>query len=502
MNSDAAPVALPTRRQSFTVVLAIELWERFGFYGMQAILLLYMVEHLGLHDRDANLMIGAFSALTYVYPAFGGLAGDRLLGARRCMLIGAFILAGGYMVLGMAGHHPALLYGGMALISTGNALFKPNAGNLVRRIYEGDDAELDAAFTIYYMAVNVGSTVSMLLVPWLQDQYGAPAAFLTCSAGLVLGLIYYFWRVRWVSHVGGVLDQSPARPHAVLIVAGGAIMAVLLALVVLQSETLASVGVRCAAVAIVVVWGLLYYRAAPEERPGLRLAYFLCAETMVYALFYQQQLTSLTLFALRAVDGHFRVGGLTLFTMSAGQFQALDPLWIMVASPVLAVLYRRFAQNGMDLSLAHKITIGFGVGTLAFVIWWLTAAAAHGLVSAWVMVVGYGFASLAEVLTMGLGLAIIARYVPYRLSGFMMGSLYLLWALAMYAGSVLANIATPAEGVAVVDGPAQYVPLLRDLSLALLVATVLSAVFLPLARKWDRQHASFRDATQKNGGEN
>ena len=502
MNSDVAPAALPTRRQSFTVVLAIELWERFGFYGMQAILLLYMVEHLGLHDRDANLMIGAFSALTYVYPALGGLAGDRLLGARRCMLIGAFILAGGYMVLGMAARHPSLLYGGMALISTGNALFKPNAGNLVRRIYEGDDAELDAAFTIYYMAVNVGSTVSMLLVPWLQDRYGAPVAFLTCAVGLVLGLVYYFWRARWVNHVGGGLDQSPARPHAVMIVAAGAVVAVLVALVVLRSERLASIGIWCAAAAIVLVWGLLYGQSAPEERPGLRLAYFLCAETMVYTLFYQQQLTSLTLFALRAVDGHFRIGGVTLFTMSAGQFQALDPLWIMAASPVLALLYRRLARDGVYLSLAHKITIGFGVGTLAFFIWWLTAAAAHGLVSAWVMVVGYGFASLAEVLTMGLGLAIIARYVPYRLSGFMMGSLYLLWALAMYAGSVLANIATPAEGAAAVQGPAQYVPLLRDLALALLVATALSAALLPLARKWDRQHTKFREVVQKNGGTN
>lgn len=483
MTALTLPARNATRRQSFTVVLAIELWERFGFYGMQAVLTIYLVSRLGLQDYDANLMIGAFSAMTYVTPVLGGMVGDRLLGSRRSMVGGAVALALGYMMLGIADQSRTLLYLAMAVIATGNGLFKPNAGNLVRRIYEGDDAEVDAAFTIYYMSVNVGSTVSMLLTPWLQDRYGPGAAFMACALGLVLGLIYYAWRAPWLKGVGGHLDLAPVNRRALALVSGGALACVAVTIVILSNAALARLSIWLAAAGIAIGWIALYRRIPGRERPGLRLAYLLCLETMVYALFYQQQQTSLTLFALRAVDGDFRIGPMRLFHWSAGQFQALNSLWIMVASPVLAFLYDRLGQRGRDLSLANKMAIGFSLVVIGFFIWWRAAAAAVGLVSPWVMVVGYGFTSVAELLTMGLGLAVIARYVPTRLSGFMMGSLYLVWALAMYVGSVIANIATATPG----HGAAAYVGLLRDLFFLALAAFAAVVALLPIAAKWARQ---------------
>ncbi|MCQ9156136.1 peptide MFS transporter [Acidomonas methanolica] len=496
MSSPQTVPAAPSRRQSFTVVLAIELWERFGFYGMQAVLLLYLVQHLGMGDRDATLLVGAFSALTYISPVLGGLAGDRLLGARRCMVIGAVMLAAGYCVLGLLDGHRNLLIFAMALISTGNGLFKPNAGNMVRRIYEGDDAELDGAFTIYYMAVNVGSTVSMLLTPWLQNRFSPSVAFLTCAGGLFLGLGFYAVRRSWLHGVGGMLDRAAARPQASLIVATGAAGWLMAGFVVLGSATVARACIWIAALVIVLSWAWLYRKVGPAERIGLRIAYVLCAETMIFALFYQQEQTSLTLFALRAVDGTFRLGGVTLFHMSAGQFQALNPCWIMVASPVLAKLYDALGRRGADLSISRKIAIGFGLGAIGFLIWWLCAAGAHGLVSGWVMVIGYGFTAIAELLTMALGLAVITRYVPARLSGFMMGSLYLLWALSFYLGSVVANMVEVVPGTASGAGP--YVPLLRGLFWALLGACFVIVALLPLLDRWERRHAAAVNLTGTN----
>ncbi|AOX18279.1 peptide transporter [Kozakia baliensis] len=480
---------MPTRRQSFSVVFAIELWERFGYYGMQAVLTLYLVQRLKLSDTDANVMIGAFVGLTYIMPVLGGLIGDRLLGPRRTMLIGAFILALGYVALGLASSHRALLFGAMALISSGNGLFKPNSGNLVRRIYEGDDAELDAAFTIYYMAVNVGSTISMLLTPWLQERFGPSTAFFTCAFGLVAGLLYYMWRRQWIVGAGSALDRGPWNRRTLLILSLGFVIVAGGSMVVIASPMLARLCVWGACFGIAIAWARIYRRALPEQKPGLRLTFLLCLESMAYIIFYQQQMTSLTLFALRDVDGDFRIGDWVIFHMSAGQFQALNPLWIMLGSPILAVLYKKLAQSGRDLSLAQKMVLGFGLVTGGFLIWWLAAAYTAGPVSAWVMFVGYGLISIAELLTMALGLAIIARYAPADSTGFMMGALYLLWGVAMYVGSLVANYAAVTGDAKIVSiGSTVYAPLFRDLFFAGLGLTCLLALLLPLAQRWDRVH--------------
>lgn len=488
----APPGALPevpTRRQAFSVVFAIELWERFGYYGMQAVLTLYLVQRLGLTDVAANVMIAAFVGLTYITPVLGGFAGDRILGPRRTMLMGAVALIFGYAALALADQHRALLFFAMALISAGNGLFKPNAANLVRRIYEGDDAALDAAFTIYYMSVNVGSTVSMLLTPLLQEYYGPASAFMTCSGGLVVGLLYYLWRRRWIHHAGSALDRRAFEARPFLLVLAGFVLTVLVLTGIIASPGIARFCVWCASAAILFLWGRLYLRSGESARPGLRLTFLLCIESMAYLIFYQQMMTSLTLFALRAVDGDLRIGGVTLVHLNAGQFQALNPIWIMLASPLLASLYNRLSAQGRDLSLAHKMVLGFGLVTLGFLIWWIAAAHAHPLVSAWVMVLGYGLISIAELLTMALGLAIIARYTAPESSGFMMGSLYLLWGIAMYVGSLVANFAA-FDGASPQGVPAAalYVPLFRDLFFAGLVLTGILAALLPLARRWDRQH--------------
>jgi len=151
--------------------------ERFGYYGVAALLVLFMVEKVGFGDSQANLIWGAFTALVYAAPAIGGGSGDRILGTRRTIPIGAAILALGYLMLAIPGDSLYLVDCSMGVIVVGNGLFKANVANMVRRIYEGDDAKIDSAFTLYYMAVNVGSTVSILATPLIKEQYGWHAAF-------------------------------------------------------------------------------------------------------------------------------------------------------------------------------------------------------------------------------------------------------------------------------------------------------------------------------------
>ena len=149
--------------RAFRTIFLIELWERFGYYGMAALLVLFMVQQLGFDDARANLTWGAFAALVYATPAIGGWLGDRILGTRRTLLLGTAVLALGYAL--MAVPRDAMLYVALGTVVVGNGLFKANSAAMVRRIYEGDSARIDAAFTWYYIAVNVGSTMSQLLTP-------------------------------------------------------------------------------------------------------------------------------------------------------------------------------------------------------------------------------------------------------------------------------------------------------------------------------------------------
>ena len=173
---------------------------------MQVLMVTYMIKKLGFADTKGNLVWGAAAALIYATPAIGGWVGDKLLGTRRTMLTGAVVLGLGYAMLWIPSDSAYLLYVSLGVIIVGNGFFKPNAGNLVRKIYEGDDTKIDSAFTIYYMAVNIGSTISMLLTPWIRDVVAE-------QVRRRVGLAYRLRRLR--DRPGAGPDQLRAdAPHA------------------------------------------------------------------------------------------------------------------------------------------------------------------------------------------------------------------------------------------------------------------------------------------------
>src|SRR5580658_8725758 len=243
-----------SQSRSFSTVFMIEMWERFGFYGMQVLMVTYMMKKLGFVDTRANLVWGAAAALIYATPAIGGWVGDKLLGTRRTMRFGAAVLALGYALLWLPSNNEYFLYFALGVIIVGNGLFKPNSGNLVRKIYEGDDTKIDSAFTIYYMAVNIGSMISMTLTPWLRDYIGARygdsagwhTAFGVCSIGLILGIINYTFMGRAMARIGSPPDAAPVKLTRLAAVLGGAAVIVAVAVLILQSETIARICVYTA----------------------------------------------------------------------------------------------------------------------------------------------------------------------------------------------------------------------------------------------------------------
>jgi len=496
MTNQTLPVS---RTRSFSTVFLIEMWERFGYYGMQALIVYYMVQRLGFGDDRANLTWGAAAALIYVSPAIGGWVGDKILGTRRTMLLGAMVLALGYGLMVVPNVGDVFLFFALGVIVVGNGLFKANAGNLVRKIYEGDDSKIDSAFTIYYMAVNIGSMVSMLLTPWIKDYFNAHfghglgwhAAFAVCCFGLLVGLTNYFAMRHTLDHIGSEPDNEPFSIKKLSAVLAGGVAVIFLSAFILNYELVARLFVYAAAFAVLGIFGYLITKSRQEERAGLIVALVLTFETVLFFIFYQQMSTSMNLFALRNVDWNQYLFGFHLFTWKPAQFQALNPIWIFILSPILAVIYNSAGRRNRDLSIAGKFALGFAMVALGFFTYSLAGHfAVDGKASSWVMIIGYGFQSLGELLVSGLGLAFVARYVPARMGGFMMGAYFVAVGISQYLGGMVATLASvPKNMTNPVHSLPIYTALFSKLGYAAIGCVVIALVVLPWMRKLSATHS-------------
>ena len=488
-----------SQTRSFTTIFLIEMWERFGFYGMQALIVYYMVQRLGFPDERATLVWGAAAALIYVAPAIGGWIGDKILGTRRTMILGAVVLSLGYSLMVVPCQSVSFLFFALSVIVVGNGLFKANVGNLVRKIYEGDDSRIDSAFTIYYMAVNLGAMISQLLTPWLKDyvnetygnELGWHIAFLVCAVGLLLGLANYWLMRRYMHHIGSEPDDQPLNWGKLGAVLAGSVLAVFASAYILEHQGVARAFVYLAGVVVIGIFSYLISTGQRSERAGLIAALVLTVQSVFYFIFYQQMSTSLALFALRNVDPSFAVFGVHLWDWSPAQFQAFNPIWIFVLSPVLAWAYTQAGKADKDLSIAAKFAWGFVLVAAGFFIYGSSGylADSSGKVSSWLMVWGYGAISLGELLVSGLGLAMIARYVPARMGGFMMGAYFVASGVSQYLGGLVAtfasvpsNITDPLESLPI------YTSLFNKLGMAALVCTVIAIAVLPLMNRLSKAH--------------
>jgi POT family proton-dependent oligopeptide transporter len=470
----------PSRTKGFTTLFLIEMWERFGYYGMTAVVVLFMVQKLGYTDDRANLTFGAFAALAYTVPAIGGWIGDKLLGSRRTMVLGAVILALGYIGLAIP-NHPGLLFPALGFVAVGGGIFKANPANMISKLYEGDSAKIDSAFTMYYMAVNIGATASQLATPIIAIKLGWHWAFAVCAAGLIVGLLNYFVMRRYLSHVGSQPDFEPLNVKRLVLVLVGIAVGIVLVTFIIQNLTVARGTVVAGFIAMLAIFGIMMSKGSERERKGLIAVLILTGLGMLFFIFYQQMPTSLTLFSLRNVD-------LDLFGyhVPAGQVQALNPIWIFILSPGLAWLYTHLGKGkGGDFHISTKFAMGFAVLSIGFFIYGFSGHfATAGKVSFWWMIGGYGFQSLGELLISGLGLAVIARYVGPSLRGFIMGVWFLATGISQYLGSYVATYASVPHDV---TNPVETLPLYTNLfvklGIAAVVCTVIAAAVIPTMKR-------------------
>jgi POT family proton-dependent oligopeptide transporter len=478
-------------RKAFFVLFFVEIWERFGYYGIASLLVLYMVQRLGVGDTRADVIWGAFSALVYSMPMLGGYIGDRVLGARRTLVLGAITLGLGYLLLSIP--LDETLFPAMGLIALGNGLFKINPNNLVSRLYEGEHSKLDILFTIYYMSLNIGSFFSVLLTPWIKDHptwmiVVGPLhfdswhlAFGLSAIGLTLGLLNYGAFHRYLRPYGAAPDFKKLDLRKLLAVIGiSLVIAYLLSQVIRYRQAALGV-VGLFVVLMIYVFTHLLLTGKRHERNRVIACIIFVVMSSIWAVYNQQIYTSLTLFALRNV-GHHILG----IPVAAAQFQDLNQFWLVVLALPLAWSYQRMGRTTRgDFSIASKYAAGLYLLAIAFFLYAagsLTARA--GIVSSWWLVAGYAAQSLGELLISALGCSMVSQLVPEHSRGIIMGAWYLGMGVSLYAGGAIASLASIPPGVVqpLATLPV-YARLFWGLGAGALLCAIVATMIVPLLER-------------------
>lgn len=464
--------------RAFYIIFFIELWERFGYYGMQSLLVVYFVLHLGLSDTNANFLFAGFTALVFLLPTLGGFVGDKILGTKRTILLGAITLAIGYALLAT---QILGIYIPLALIAVGNGLFKANPSSLLSKLYAKNDIRLDGGFTLYYMAINIGAFISIGITPYIAHHIGWDKAFWVCCFGLIIASLNFILFWRRIANVGSIPDFQPLNFFKLLLIIACIIGMTLFGAYLLMHHEIETFLLISTAIIVLIIFIILILRAENHEKPKMILALILMIEAIFYYILYQQMPTSLNLFALRNVQR-----SLFGIPMEAENYQILNPFWIFIMSPILTSLYFKLGQRKKDLTIPAKFAIGMFFVSIGFLVLPLSEdfADVNGVVSGVWLFISYFFLSTGELLISALGLAMVARLIPQRLMGFTMGTWLLATSVGFLIAGYVANIASVPEHIT--DSTATltiYTDLFFKLGLASLLVSIAMSLLVPLLKR-------------------
>lgn len=432
------------------------------------------VKQLGMSEADSITLFSSFSALVYGTVAIGGWLGDKILGTKRVIMLGAVVLAIGYALVAWSGHDAGIVYMGMAAIAVGNGLFKANPSSLLSTCYAKDDPRLDGAFTMYYMSVNIGSFFSMLATPWLAARYGWSTAFALSVVGMLITVVNFAFCQRWVKSYGSKPDFEPINFRNLLLTIVGIVILIVVATGLLHNRDIARMVLGVIALGIVIIFGKEAFSMHGAARRKMIVAFILMLQAIIFFVLYSQMPTSLNFFAIRNVE-HSILG----IAFEPEQYQALNPFWIIIGSPILAAIYNRM---GDTLPMPMKFAIGMVLCSGAFLILPLGAKFANdaGIVSVNWLIASYGLQSIGELMISGLGLAMVAQLVPQRLMGFIMGSWFLTTAGANIIGGYVANLmAVPSDVTDPLMSPEVYGRVFMQIGIATAVIAVLMLLTAP-----------------------
>ncbi len=442
------------------VLFFAEMWERFSYYGMRALLIFYLTQHWLFNDEKSSIIYGAYTALVYIAPVLGGYLADKYLGQRKAVAFGAVLLTFGHVLMafeGMGGvtdplvkqADPAINIFWLALsfIIVGSGFLKANISVIVGQLYPRTDIRRDGAYTIFYMGINVGAAVGTIIAGYLGQTYGWSYGFGAAGLGMLLGLIVFIAYKPLLMGKGE--SSNPERLNQpfmgikfewFLYLVGFAAVAVTWWLV----QNQAIVGTLLGVFGAILVAYVLFYavtKLEPQDRDRIFAAMFLIFGSILFWALFEQAGSSLNLFTDRYVD---RQG------VEASLFQSINPIYIILLGPIFAYLWIWLGKRGLEPSAPAKFGLGLlqlGLGFLVLV-WGVNAVGLGNATPVIFIFLIYLLHTTGELCLSPVGLSAMNRLAPAHMASLIMGT----WFFASATGNFVAGQIAAATGSEAASG--------------------------------------------------
>ena len=432
----------------------VELWERFSYYGMRALLILYMTASVidggfAFDDAKAYGIYGAYGALVYLTPLIGGFFADKLVGFRKAIVWGAILMAIGQFTLFLSGNaNEVSFYIGLAVLVVGNGFFKPNISSMIGRFYEEGDKRRDGAFTLFYMGINMGAFLAPLTCGAIGENEGWQYGFLTAGIGMVIGYLVFVWGSKQgiYEDVGKGPDVELDKPiipglsNKMLPAISTIIMIILGSTLIVYNDI---VDIILVLLAVLVIGYLLYEAGKMELQAKQRIwvVVVLLFFTTVFWTFFELAGSALSLFTARNVDR-----SLFGYEIKTTFFQSFNPLFIMLFAPIFSWVWIKLSNANKEPAAPYKFGMGLlllGLGFLALKLGGASATA--GMIPAMFMVLLYLLHTIGELTLSPVGLSLVTKLSPRHMVGFLMGIWLLSSSLAHQGGKHIAKLTTVNE---------------------------------------------------------
>ena len=430
----------------------IEMWERFAYYGMRAVLAVYVATTFFSNygdqaNAEASLVYGGYTALVYATGIIGGYIADHVLGYQRSILLGAIIMAAGLFILLIEDLNWFLV--GLAIIVAGNGLFKPNISTMIGKLYAPGDVRRDSGFTIFYMGINLGALIAPLVTAaWIGATWGLKWGFFAAGIGMILSTLFLEVAKGSLGKVGRPADGKEGWGRFFAVGAGALVMAVGVYFLLSASTVLGYllIGIMLALMAYFIISGIKSGDKVQLHRYIAMLILFV-ANACFWALF-EQAGSSMNFFAREFVTPMF--GSMETWQAGGfGIFQSLNPLYILLLAPLFAAVWPWLEKRKINPSIPRKFALGLIQVALGFYILVFAIANfqnAAGLVPWFFLAFCYLLHTTGELCLSPIGLSMVTKLAAPKETGMAMGGWFLSIAMAQYVAGIIAAIASGGGG--------------------------------------------------------
>ena len=460
-----------------------EMWERFCFYGMRGMLAVFMVTQLDFTEQASNLKYGAIQAFVYAFTFIGGLFADKILGYRKSLFWGGFLMIGGSLILTIAPKE--LFFFGISFTVIGTGFFKPNISTMVGALYKDGDTRRDAGFGLFYTGINVGALLGGFLCVWIGKTYSWNIAFSLAGIVMAIGLVTFYFTKHTMGNIGDspLLHQTDAvRRRKEIMVYVGSLVCIPLILTMVQNTQYTDLFMYIIGPGTLVYLIYEMTKLTKVEVKRLCAALFFIFFSILFWAFFEQSGGSLSLFALNNLDD--KLLGVTIDPNVVNN--TANSLFVISFSAIVGLLWIWMAKRKIEPNTMIKFGMGFLFLAGAFYIFYATRFFADetGKTSLDIFTIAYLVITLGELCLSPIGLSIMTKLAPRHLWGVMMGMWFLASAYGQYVAGILgAGMASPKEDATLSEKMISYTDGYQQLAIYALIAGLAIIVLSPLVKK-------------------